>query len=260
MSINPQGYEYGKEPVNKNPFWNEVDIFDQYVKDIQLTVDEGTENNSFKLAYTNQDNEVIELPVVVLYMTPEQIKNKLPSEYVKTIGLAVTEGADHNTAELSFKNQDDVTVGVAPIIKYMTPEQVRDLIGQDIPIEYIKSMNIYATDLEDGTRGFNLHIEYTPNGHDEPTSMDYHLMTNTDIINAINQAKTEVQGEIPAEYIRDVFISGSTGNTTEQIFTFYRSDGTQKKTTITYLTPEQVDNRISAYVDTQIGGVLNGQY
>lgn len=202
MNINPQGYEYGKEPINKNPFWEDVDIFDQYVKDIQLSVEEGAENNNFKISYTNQDNEVIELPSTIYYMTPEQIHNMISSDipvnYVKFIQLSNEEDTQNSKFKITYTNQNDEVINVMPEILYMTPEQITTAISSNIPNEYIKDVTIGVT------QGDSTTTKFTFTKKDNTTyeeSLTY--LTPEQVDTKVEAAKTEIQEQIPAEFLTD---------------------------------------------------------
>jgi hypothetical protein len=130
--ISPQGYNYGSQPFQKTPFWGGSDGEpSEYVKNISEEKTETEEKTTYKISYTDQDNNTVSLDAIEV---PKKSESSTVS--VKDVSMAT----DGNTTTFSQTKTD----GTEEIIGNITVPETPDVSDDIVEI----SRNILETSTE----------------------------------------------------------------------------------------------------------------
>lgn len=130
--ISPQGYNYGSQPFQKTPFWGGSDGEpSEYVKNISEEKTETEEKTTYKISYTDQDDNTVSLDAIEV---PK--KSESSTVAVKDISMS-TDGSSTTFTQTK-------TDGTTEIVGTVTMPEVPD-VSEDI-VEI--SRNIVETSTE----------------------------------------------------------------------------------------------------------------
>lgn len=164
MSISPQGYVYGGEPQAKNPFWDDTQPVEAYIKNIISTLVETDEGKTW--TFTKTDNNDLVTNFAEIFVPSREDMPEMPTDYVTSITLTPTAIQGGTRYYVTYETADGAQTGAGTIFVpnatsvEVTGEETDGIntitimvdgtdSSFDVPTQYVKSLEMTATGLVD---------------------------------------------------------------------------------------------------------------